>query len=293
MRGVHLQDALVGFSRRTAVSDLLGPDRGNLHQNVYLVTHRRERSNPTLQHVDTLLPAPLLREQRLQGRQGRGISRIDLQHMAPRFDSRIDVHQRAALQLAKFRVAISQRGRREGLAAHGDQPAQSVRELLPSRRAPVVGRNGLQRLDVSGIDLDDLLPALKGVSLAAELFAPHVAEAFVRRDARFRVFSPPNLTVQNFRQLAPFPSLLVQVSQGRKGHRVGAAQIEHPPPQLDGMLALVEHIRRNSRHARVAIGKRFVARSDVKHLLVDLVQVFPLLGAEVDALQGLQGFRRA
>ena len=84
----------------------------------------------------------------------------------------------------------------------------------------------------------------------------------------------------------------MQVGQRRERNRIRSAQIEHAPPELDGALALPEHVRVDLGHAGVAIGQGLVARRDVEHLFVDAVEIFPALGAEVQSFERLQRFRR-
>ena len=59
-----------------------------------------------LEDVDGLLPARLLREQPLEGRQRAEVAGIELQHLAPGVDRVLRPHQGLALELAELREQL-------------------------------------------------------------------------------------------------------------------------------------------------------------------------------------------
>ena len=128
-----------------------------------------------------------------------------------------------------------------------------------------------QRLDVAGVDLQHLLPALERVPLALQLVPPDAAQPLVQRDLVPWRLGGPDLAVDDLGQLAPLARLFVQIGQRGQPHRVGAPQIEDLAPQLDRPGPVVERLRAEPGHARVAVGLPGRPLSDVQHLLVDAV----------------------
>ena len=182
---IDLQHALVDLRRRAAVADLVGPQRGRLHEDVDPLGRVGQRLHAPLEDVDRLLPARLLHEQALERRQRAEVGRIELQHLAPGVDRVLGPHEGVALELAELREQLLELVALDAAAAELadlDQAAQRLRQLLPGARALVVGGDRAERVDVLRIDLQDLLPALERVALARQLLAPDAAQALVDRD---------------------------------------------------------------------------------------------------------------
>ena len=74
------------------------------------------------------------------------------------------------------------------------------------------------------------------------------------RNAGFRLGRRDDLLLQDLGQLAPLARHLVQVGEARQRDRVFAADVDDAAPQLDGLVAIVERVGRQLRHARVAVG---------------------------------------
>ena len=294
--GIDLQHALVYLRRRATVADLVGPQRGGLHEDVHLLGGVGQRLGAPLEDVDRLFPARLLHEQPLERRERPEVGTIELEHLAPGVDRVLRAHEGLALELAELREQLLELVALDAAAAELadlDQTAQRLRQLFPGARAAVVGRDGPERIDVLRIDLQDLLPALERVPLARELLAPDAAEALVDRDAGLGIGGGRDLLFEDLGQLLPLAGHLVQIGQTRQRDGVLAAHVDHAAPQLDGLVAVVERVGGQLGHPRVAIGQRALVVGDLGQLLVDTVEIAPALAAEVEPLEGFQRLARA
>ena len=278
---IDLQHALVDLGRRAAVADLVGPQRRRLHEDVDPLGRVGQRLRAPLEDVDRLLPARLLHEQALERGQRAEVGGVELQHLAPGVDRVLGAHEGVALELAELREQLLELVALDAAAAELadlNQAAQRLRQLLPGARAPVVGGDGAQRVDVLRIDLQDLLPALERVALARQLLAPDPAQALVDRDPRLGARRSPT-TCFSRTSVSGFHSLghLVQIGQARERDGVLAANVDDLAPQLDGLGAVVERVGGQLGHPRVAVGQTHLVAGDVDHLLVDAVELAPAL----------------
>jgi hypothetical protein len=101
-----VQHALVDLGGRAAVPDLVGPQRGGLHEDVDLLGRVREGARAALEDVDRLLPARLLHEQLLEGREAPEVAAVELEDLAPRVDRVLRAHEGLALELAELREQL-------------------------------------------------------------------------------------------------------------------------------------------------------------------------------------------
>ena len=295
MPRVDLQHTLVDLRRRAAVADLVGPQRGSLHEDVDPLGRVGQRLHAPLQDVDRLLPARLLHEEALERRQRAEVRRVELQDLAPGVDGVLGAHEGVALQLTELREQLLQLVALDPAAtqlADLDETAQRLRQLLPGPGAPVVGGDGAQRIDVLRIDLQDLLPALQRVPLARQLLTPDPPQALVDRDPGLAVGGRRHLLLEHLGERGPFTGHLVQIGQAGERDGVLAADVDHPPPQLDGLGAIVERVGGQLGHPRVAIGETHLVAGDLGDLLVDAVELAPALAAEVEPLQRVERLAR-
>ena len=123
-------------------------------------------SSLALEHLDRVVPASLLCIEVFQGGHRLHVALVQLEHLEPGIDGAVVGHQVLALDPTDLRVQLAKLVVAQVIGPDQDQTLEDVDELHPGLARLVDVVQGLQGLDVAGIDLQRVEPGIEGVALA-------------------------------------------------------------------------------------------------------------------------------